>query len=368
LALTPIYHRIIASSGDPDGIMKYNRRVRLEDIAIEVGLTKVSVSKALRDHPDIAYDTKVRVREVAERLGYTPNLVARSLSSRRSNMIGVIVPKVAHSFFSLAIEAIYARASQSNYEIIMCVSHEDPRIERKHIDTLLGMRVDGILASVSEGTTDPRPFNAIMETGVPLVLFDRAIEGLEVSRVTVDDRKGAAEGVSHLIQAGHRSIAHLAGYSAVTIGRERRLGYEDALREAGISVASQKVIEGGFSEADGYLGFKKLLNSGPLPEAIFAVTFPVGLGAYDAALDAGISLDAFTLLTFGGSSMNRFLGHPMTYIDQPAREMGTRAASILIDQIEARKTGRPQHLVLPTRLQLPGRTALDQQAETVTLI
>jgi LacI family transcriptional regulator len=337
--------------------MRYNRRVRLEDIAAEVGLTKVSVSKALRDHPDIAHDTKVRVREVAERLGYTPNLVARSLSSRRSNMIGVIVPKVAHSFFSAAIESIYARAAQSSYEIIMCVSHEDAKLERKHVETLLGMRVDGILVSITEGTTDPRPFAAIMEAGVPLVMFDRALEGLDVSTVTVDDRKGAADGVSHLIELGHREIGHLAGYSGVTIGRERRRGYVDALRAAGIDPETQQVVEGGFSERDGYVGFRKLAEDGRIPGAIFAVTFPVGLGAYDAASDLGVPLDSFKLLTFGGSAMNRFLSHPMIHIDQPARELGSRAASVLIDQVESRKPAAPQHYIIPTNIQSPVRTA-----------
>jgi DNA-binding LacI/PurR family transcriptional regulator len=94
----------------------------------------------------------------------------------------------------------------------------------------------------------------------------------------------------------------------------------------------------------------------------------VGLGAYDAALDAGISLDAFTLLTFGGSSMNRFLGVPMTYIEQPARDMGTRAASLLIDQIESRKAGRPQQVILPTRVHSPGRPAVDPKTDAVSLI
>lgn len=330
--------------------MKQNKRVRLEDIAVEVGLTKVSVSKALRDHPDIAPDTKARVREVASRLGYTPNLVARSLSSRRSNMIGVIVPKVAHSFFSHVIEGIYARASESNYEIIMCVSHESAELERKHVDTLLGMRVDGMLVSVSADTSDPSPFKAIVESGVPLVMFDRALEGVDVSTVTVDDRRGAADGVRHLIDLGCTDIAHLAGLSSMTIGRERRLGYEDALKAGNLPVREDRVVEGGFGEQDGYLGFKELYEGGRLPDAIFAVTFPVGLGAYHAALDLGVALDAFKLMTFGGSEMNRFLSHPMICIDQSARDVGNRATSLLLDQIDADARLRSQHVILPTRI------------------
>jgi LacI family transcriptional regulator len=331
--------------------MKQNRRVRLEDIAREVGLTKVSVSKALRDHPDIADITKQRVREVATRLGYTPNLVARSLSSRRSNMIGVIVPKVAHSFFSQVIEAIHARASESNYEIIMCVSHENADLERKHMETLLGMRVDGMLVSTSAATSDLKPFKTVLDAGVPLVLFDRAPSGLDVSTVTVDDRRGAREGVEHLIDVGHRDIAHLAGYSSVTIGRERRLGFEEAMKAAGLPVADGSIIEGGFGERDGYLGFNALYGTGRVPEAIFAVTFPVGLGAYHAALDLGVPLESFALMTFGGSEMNRFLSHPMYCVDQSAREVGSRAASLLIEHIESDGTRPPQHLILPTRIE-----------------
>lgn len=336
----------------------------MEDIALEVGLTKVSVSKALRNHPDIAAATKIRVREAAQRMGYTPNLVARSLSSRRSNMIGVIVPKVAHSFFSLIIETIYATAAESNFEIIMCVSHEDASLERKHVETLLGMRVDGILVSVTESTTDPMPFRAIQDAGVPLVMFDRALEGLDVSTVTVDDRRGAMDGVSYLIEQGHREIAHLAGYSPVKIGRERRLGYEDALRRAGIDPSEQCVVEGGFGEHDGYMGFKRMVESVGVPRAIFSVTYPVGVGAYDAAMDLGVPLESFSLLTFGGSAMNRFLSRPMICIEQPARDMGRRAIGLLIEQIETETSVRSQHLILPTLLQHTSRTTRPPYAST----
>src|SRR5690554_3069401 len=134
------------------------KNITLQDIAEELGLTKVSISKALRDHPDISMETRIRVKETAKRLGYRPNLVARSLTSAKSKTIGLIIPKIAHYFFSRVVESIYKTAFENGYEVIIGVSLEDEELEKKHIETMLQMRVDGLLVSVTEKTTNAEPF------------------------------------------------------------------------------------------------------------------------------------------------------------------------------------------------------------------
>lgn len=325
-------------------------RVTLSDIAERLGLTKVSISKALRDHPDISAETKERVRETAQEMGYTPNRVARSLSTNQSGTIGVVVPKIAHNFFADALGGINEIAAAQDYEIILCVSQESKALERRHLRTLLSMQVDGLLVSVSEETEDPSRFEEVSDEGVPLVFFDRAVDGVSASRVLVDDRSGAYQAVDHAIRNGHQRIAHLAGYSHVDIGRRRRSGYEAALADHGISGNDECVVEGGFGEEDGYRGTKHLLEGGTVPDAIFAVTFPVALGSADAIREAdGVQESEIQMYSFGQPAQNRFFAYPHVSVYQPARTMGERAISLLLNAIE-QPDGEPSKVVLPTKV------------------
>ncbi len=195
--------------------------ITLKDIAEDLNISKVSVSKALRDHPDIGAETKRLVRETAERLGYVPNYIARNLSSRQSKTIGLVVPKIAHHFFASAIETIYHTAFDNKYEIIMTVSQEKVENELIHLQTLLSMRVDGLLISVTEQTKDKSIFETVKKRGIPLVFFDRVIEGLGFSTITADDEQGTYDAITEVINSGYTKFAHLAGYSYTNIGKNR---------------------------------------------------------------------------------------------------------------------------------------------------
>lgn len=168
--------------------MKRKTQVTLNDIAKRLNLSRVTVSKVLRGHPDISRETAKKVKRVAEEMGYTPNFAARNLSSRKSNTIGVVVPKIAHFFFSSVIESIYDTAFLNNYDIALTVSQEDSEREKKHIETLLAMRVDGLIVSISQKTRDKSIFRKVLSRGVPLVFMDRVLEIRDTSQVTVDDR------------------------------------------------------------------------------------------------------------------------------------------------------------------------------------
>ncbi|TFH02233.1 MAG: LacI family transcriptional regulator [Calditrichales bacterium] len=326
-------------------------QVTLKDIASKLNVSKVTVSKALRDHPDISQETKRIVREMAALLGYTPNFVARNLSSRKSNTIGLVVPKIAHHFFATAVETIYSIAFNRGYEIMMAVSQENAEFEIKHIQTLLSMRVDGLLISVTEQTRDNEIFNLVKKKKVPLVFFDRVIKNIGFSSVTTDDREGAARCTNHAIDAGYTKIAHLAGYNYTNIGRERLAGFEAAMKARGLEINNQWVIEGGFSEEDGYRGFLKLFKNPPMPEVIFAVTFPVAMGIYTAAKEIGMSIPHdIDIISFGGSDYNRFFSPSMTFLDQPAAELSEMAMSLLIDEIKNPDMREARELMIPGEL------------------
>lgn len=331
-----------------------NNKVRLSDIAERLDLSTVSISKALRDHPDIAEETKELIKQTAKEMGYMPNRLARSLSSQSSKTLGVVVPKIAHSFFSATLDGIHECASEHGYEILLTVSRENAQLERQHIETLLSMQVDGILVSTSMETPDQSVYERVQSMDVPLVFFDRPVEGLGFSTVTVDDQGGAYQAVKYAIEQGHRRIVHLAGYSHVSIGRRRRAGYDRALEEHNITPDSSWVIEGGFSEEYGYRGLKKWLAEGFRPDAVFAVTFPVGLGAVEAMRSEDSTLPGkIPVIAFGNQSINRHLEHPFINVYQPAHKLGLQATALLLEEITAANGREPQDIVLPTQLVTP---------------
>ncbi len=330
--------------------MTKQKQITLADIAQELHVSKVTVSKALRDHPDIGTEMKKKVRLTAEQLGYVPNFMARNLSARRSNTIGLVVPKIAHHFFASTIEAIYATAYTHNYDVILTVSQENEIHEKKHIQTLLAMRVDGLLVSLSEQTKDMTIFETVRQRGVPLVFFDRAPQSKNFSVVTSDDEGGAYKLVRQLIEAGHTRIAHLAGYRHTSIGANRRAGYERALAESGIELSPEFIIEGGFGEQDGYRGLMRLFENKIKPQAVFAVTYPVALGVLLAANDLGLKIpEDLDLVSFGGSNYNRFLKPSLTFVDQPTKELGKAATELLLSEIK-NPDQAPKQMALATQL------------------
>ncbi|KAA3616914.1 MAG: LacI family transcriptional regulator [Calditrichaeota bacterium] len=331
--------------------MKQKPQITLTDIAKKLNISKVAVSKALRDHSDISIKTKTRVKKMAVELGYVPNYIARNLSAKKSNTIGLVVPKIAHHFFAEAIEAIYETAYQNNYEIIMTVSQENTEHEQKHIETLLAMRVDGLLVSTTEQTDDSFVFEKVRQQGVPMVFFDRVINGIGFNCITTEDRKGSYKALKYLIKSGYTKIAHLAGYQSTNIGLNRAIGFKDAMKESGLSVKSNWFIEGGIAEIDGYEGFKRMYETGSLPEVVFTVTFPVALGVLQAAKEKKLSIPGdLDLLCFGGSGYNSFLQPSISYIKQPIREIGSTATNLVIEQIQSPKESVRRNIKLPTEL------------------
>lgn len=330
--------------------MDKNKPVTLNDIAAELKVSKVTVSKALRDHPDIGAKTKQRVRETAQQLGYVPNFMARNLSARRSSTIGLVVPKIAHHFFASTIEAIYETADAHNYEVILTVSQESAQNEIKHIQTLLSMRVDGLLVSVTEQTKNTVIFETVKKRNVPLVFFDRTVDTPGFSRVTSDDEGGSYTAVCQMIESGYTKIAHLAGYNFTSIGKNRLKGYQRALQEKGIDVPADYIVKGGFGESDGYNGFMKLFKGNNLPQAIFAVTYPVALGVLAAAENVGLEIpNDLDLICFGGSEYNRFIKPSLSFIDQPTDEIGRAATELLLDEIKHPEKDAKE-IIVPTKL------------------
>jgi LacI family transcriptional regulator len=309
--------------------------IRQSDIAKELNISRVSVSKALRDHPDISPEMKKKVRETVEKMGYIPNLIARQLNAKKTYTIGIVVPDLENNFFSYIVDSMIDLASEHDYHVLVTVSRENQNIEKKNIENLIGMRVDGLLVCLSQQTVNPEVFKTVEKMKIPLVFFDRAFEKLKFSKVIFNDKAGAVNSVNRIIREGYTRIAHFAGYSTTSIGKIRADGFRDALRENNIPVREEWIIEGGFELKDGYESFRKLNGLSILPEVIFTVNDRVALGTYMAAKEAGLRIpEDISLFGFGFSEITDFLDPQLSVINQDPRKIGHAAMKLLLDEIE----------------------------------
>lgn len=314
--------------------------VRQSDIAKQLNVSRVTVSKALRDHPDISQSMKKKIGIAARKMGYVPNLIARQLNSRRTFTIGIVIPDLENSFFSYTVDSMIDYATEHNYYAILTVSREKEKIEKQNIENLIGMRVDGLLVCLSQETTDKHVFNTVGKMKIPLVFFDRAFENMKFSSVVFNDKIGAVNILNKIINEGYTKIAHFAGFSATNIGKERYNGFLEALAKNKISLNKDWIIEGGFELKDGYDSFKKLNSLGNLPEVVFAVNDRVALGAYKAAREAGLNIpDDIGIFGYGFNEITDFFDPQLTVINQDPRKMGMEAIKLLIDEIENKTKG-----------------------------
>jgi LacI family transcriptional regulator len=335
--------------------MRKSFNVTQAQIAEKLHISTVTVSKALRNHPDISHETIHRVKKLADELGYTPDLIARALSSRRSNIIGVVLPEIDHTFFATAMKGIYSVAKENHFQIVLTVSQEDDQREIENLHALIAMRVDGILISISQKTQNFDVFNLIKTKKIPLVFFDRTIPDPSFGSVVVDDRLGAAHAVEYAIRQGYTRIAHLAGPPHITIAMERCAGYTEALKANGISLKKEWIIPCGFSEEDGYKGFKELANHGDLPEVVFAANDPIAIGAYDAAKEMGLRIpENIGIIGFSDNIICRYLSPPLTTVLQPAADIGRTAFQLLFEAIQKPDKYQPRQMIVQTQLVVRG--------------
>lgn len=329
--------------------------ITLKDIAAKLNVSPVTISKALRNHPDISKKTKSLVVKTAEEMGYTPNFMARNLSSKKTFTIGLIIPKIAHFFFGAIIESIYDIAYNSGYEIILMVSQESEEKEKKHIQTLLSMKVDGILISISEETKDYTIFKSVFKNKVPIVFIDRVPDIKNVNKVFVDDKEGAFKAIEHVIKLGYTKIAHFAGYDEVNIGRQRYLGFVEAMKKYKIPINKKWVLKGGFGEKHGYNSFMKLYESNDLPEIIFTVTYPVALGIYKAVEELNLKIPKdIDVICFGDANEQKYLSPPLSCITQPTASIANHSMEILLAKMRDSENTEVKSIMLPTELTIRG--------------
>lgn len=310
-----------------------SNQITIKDIARILGISPSTVSRALKDHPDINVDTKKAVNELALKLKYQPNAVALSLKNSRSNTIGVIIPEMVHYFFSSVISGIEDIASQKGFTVIICQSNESFDREVANVRTLLSHRVDGILVSISKETLSFDHLVDIQEGGIPLVFFDRIAPEVNADQVVIDDMEASYKATRHLIETGRKRIAHFAGPQSLLIGRDRLQGYLNALAEAGLPVDNRLIIEAdNFEKARNAV--IEMLDAAIVPDGIFAVNDLTAIGAMQTIQKRGYKVPRdISIVGFSDGSFSGITDPNLSSVDQHGYEMGTTAAEILFHRI-----------------------------------
>jgi LacI family transcriptional regulator len=312
----------------------------LSDIAKDLKVSVVTVSKVLRNQGRISLRTRSRVLKRAKELDYRPNLVARSLVTRRTYTIGLLLPDFTHPFFAEIAKAIAETVRPRSYHVIISYFEEDPTLERMEAESLLSRQVDGLILASSQLPGRLELFNQLRIRKLPFVLIDRPIEGVRASFVGVDNDAVGHLATTHLIKQGCRSIAHLRG-PKIGLATKRLNGYRAALKKHKMKGPARYVVDAGFQDHTGYEAMKRLLKTSPRPDGVFCYNDPVAIGAMEALLEAGLRVpEDVAVVGAGNVHYSDALAVPLTTIDQQTRKIGARAAELLLEQIESKRPPR----------------------------
>lgn len=309
----------------------------IKDIARSLNISASTVSRALNNHHEVSYKTRQAVLEMARKLNYQPNALAIGLVTNRTNTIGVLMPDITQPFYSSAISGIEDIAVEKGYYVIICQSDESYHKEVSLVNMLNKHRIDGLIIC-SATTTDDYHHLQIVNLNIPLVQFDRVVKHIDSHKVVSNDYQGAFEAVMHLFSCGCRRIAHIAGPKQLSVSKNRKRGYLDALKTAHLPVEEQYIITCTLEKDHMQLCAEKLLNLPIPPDAIFAVNDPTALEVMQVIKQKKLVIpDEIAVVGFDDQFLASYLSPALTTVSQPSFAMGRAAAELLIDQIESKR-------------------------------
>src|SRR5258707_11276292 len=265
-------------------------QITVRDIARQLKMSISTVSRALQNHQNINHETKKKVLELVQLLDYEPNAAAQSLRTNKTNSLGVIVPEIVMHFFSSTLSGIQECAAQNNYSIMVCQSMESFGTEKSNIHKLMSNRVDGLLISLSSETQHVEHLQQLIDKKIPILLFDRICDDLNVTKVVVDDRLASFRAVDYLVKTGCKRIAYIGGPESLYINRERELGYLEALAKNNIYSSPDLIIHCHDLHKDPEAATQQLLNLPETPDAIFCMNDPVAIQAMQVIKERQIKI------------------------------------------------------------------------------
>jgi len=323
--------------------------VTMQDIARDLNVSVVTVSKALRHKGNISQATRDRVLRRAKELNYQMNWAARSLVTRRTYTIGLLLPDIRHPFFAEIAKAVTETVRPKGYHVIISYFEEDPELEANEADSLVARQVDGLIVASAQ-TSGSKLFDNIRARKIPFVLIDRPVSGTRTSFVGVDNEIVGKLATEHLIAQGCKRIAHLRG-PEVGIATARLAGYSKAMARNKLDVPAHYIVQARYDDDMGYRAMQTLLQEKPIPDGVFCYNDPVAIGAMKAIQEAGLNVPHdIKVVGAGNVRYSEMLGVPLTTVDQGVVEIGTRAAQILLERIEAKTKSRPTTVLITPKL------------------
>jgi len=321
----------------------------IRDVAKRAGVAPITVSRVINGSRNVSEATRARVQEAIDELGYVPNRLARSLRLKRTHTLALVVTDITNPFWTTVVRGAEDAAQDAGFNVILCNTDESEAKQERYLDVMLQKQVDGIL--LVPARTRHELLEWIRKQRTPVVVLDRRFYSGEVDVVRGDSEGGAYELIRHLLSLGHRRIAVLSGPRDVSTSADRVAGCRRAFKEAGLEVPPEWVRYGAFSQESGYEMAHRVLAASPRPTAVFAANNFIAVGALRAIRDAGLSVpEDVSVVGFDDRASDLVIEPFLTVADQPAYEMGRRAARLLLDRLSGAAADGCQEIVLSTKI------------------
>jgi LacI family transcriptional regulator len=323
---------------------------RLKDIAEHLQLSTMTVSKVLRNHPDISEKTRARVMKHVREIDYRPNFAARSLVTGRTYAIGLIVPDLVHPFFGEVAKAFSRVLRSTGYSLVLSSSEGDAALERQEIDLLLSRQVDVLVLASSQ--TSAASLRVFEKRKTPYILIDRSITGLDCNFVGSDDLEAGRIAAEHLLETGCTRIAHIGG-PEISTALNRAEGFKQSLHASGFPLPIQYLItrkhDSDAGDVTGYKAMQRLLALRPRPDGVFCYNDPTAMGAMRAALEAGLQVpEDIAIMGCGNVTYAGFMRVPLTSVDQQSQLIGETSARLALDLLEKNPRHPKRAVLRPT--------------------
>ena len=328
------------------------KRTTIKDLARELGVAPSTISRALKDSPEININTKKRVRELAEKLNYVPDSIALSLRNQRTNSIGILLPEFVHFFFSTVVSGIEDVAYAQGYQVFVTQSNENYKKEVVDCMGLQNTRADGFLICISKETRNFDHIQAMMDKGFPIVFFDRHIPSIDCSLVKVNDQKGGYLAGKHLVEQGCKRIAYIGGPQSLVDIQQRKTGLVQAIKEAGLKFDRELEIEVDYpvNNPEKVSKLKKLLIEGK-PDGIFVHNDMVAIELLEIAKKNNIDVpNDVKIIGFSNWFFTKHTSPTLSTIEQNGFEIGRRAAQLLLEEIKHNE--QEKGFIEPQRIEL----------------
>lgn len=305
----------------------------IREVARQAGVSVATISRVLNHPESVSQSTMQLVLDTMEKMQYTPNAFARSLALNKSSTIALLIPNILNPLYTQIAKGVEDVAHQKGYNIIFCNTEENKGKELDYLDMLIEKRVGGLI--LTESLLERKDIEKLKKFKIPVVMVGRNIEDIDCNMVFTDYQLGGYQITQHLLEVGYKNIAHITGANHQKESIDKRIGYEKALKEAGILLQSNYIVEGTNEIQGGYLGAKKLLKTAKIPQAIFAGNDLMAIGAIDAIKSSGLHIpEDIAVVGFDDINMASFIEPKLTTISQPVYKMGLIAARLIFECIE----------------------------------